>query len=326
MEVSSVHCPVARWKGPPPTMSETGEKLPGGLNSRVVPSASPHAIPSSAPRARSRIATVASADTGADLGVLVRPQQHHAQFAVERAQHEHLRLERADLAGREVDDGHDERAQQLVALVGRDLRRGAFDPDLRAEVDRELPGGLARLREVVDGHHAADPHVDLQEVVDIDLAHDDRMVRIQSEAVRSGRTAQGCVRAGVVTGVVSAGAVVVTTDVTGPVMAGDVLVPVGEVLVGEVAVGDVLVSVPVGAVVVGDVLVGEVAVPVGAVVVGVDVVPVKGLTPPLAVAVTVPVADGSVVVVAGLIPDDELVELAGAVTSAVLGVLTTGVV
>ena len=50
MEVSSVHSPGWRWNGPPPNMPLTGAKVPGALNSSVVPTASPVASPSSAPR------------------------------------------------------------------------------------------------------------------------------------------------------------------------------------------------------------------------------------------------------------------------------------
>ena len=50
--MSSVHWPGASPNGPPPTMSVIGANVPGGLNSSVVPSASPHARPSRAPRQR----------------------------------------------------------------------------------------------------------------------------------------------------------------------------------------------------------------------------------------------------------------------------------
>ena len=53
-------------------------------------------------------------------------------------------------------------------------------PIFRAEVDRELPGRLARLREVLDGGHAADAHVDLQEVVPRDHA---RSIRRAAPAI-----------------------------------------------------------------------------------------------------------------------------------------------
>ena len=52
IDVSSVHSPAFSRKGPPPTMSSIGLKEPGGLNSSVVPTASPQARPSSAPVAR----------------------------------------------------------------------------------------------------------------------------------------------------------------------------------------------------------------------------------------------------------------------------------
>ena len=50
MEVSSVHSPGFRWKGPPPVMSVMGSKVPDGLNSRVVPRVSPTASPRRQPR------------------------------------------------------------------------------------------------------------------------------------------------------------------------------------------------------------------------------------------------------------------------------------
>src|SRR5205823_6859046 len=49
IEVSSVHSPASRWKGPPPNMSSIFLNDPGDLNSRVVPTASPTASPSIAP-------------------------------------------------------------------------------------------------------------------------------------------------------------------------------------------------------------------------------------------------------------------------------------
>ena len=52
MLVSSVNWPGNRLNIPPPTMSVMGTKEPRGMNSTVVPTASPHAKPSKAPRAR----------------------------------------------------------------------------------------------------------------------------------------------------------------------------------------------------------------------------------------------------------------------------------
>jgi len=49
MEVSSVHSPGARLNLPPPTISCSGVKLPGGTNSTDVPTASPTANPSRQP-------------------------------------------------------------------------------------------------------------------------------------------------------------------------------------------------------------------------------------------------------------------------------------
>ena len=43
-------------------------------------------------------------------------------------------------------------------------------PSSGAEVDRQLPGGLARLGEVLDGDDPADAHVDGEELVVVDHA------------------------------------------------------------------------------------------------------------------------------------------------------------
>ena len=70
--------------------------------------------------------------------------------------------------GGKLTHGDDEAPEQLVAGVVGDLRRRAARPELLAEVDRQLPGGLARLGEVLDLDDAADAHVDLEEVVERD--------------------------------------------------------------------------------------------------------------------------------------------------------------
>ena len=61
-----------------------------------------------------------------------------------------------------------QRVLELLARVVGDLGRGALDADLGAEIDRQLPRGLARLGEVVDRDDAADAHVDRQELVELD--------------------------------------------------------------------------------------------------------------------------------------------------------------
>src|SRR5687767_504298 len=81
-------------------------------------------------------------------------------------EHEYLRLEARDAPRREVDYGDHEPALELRPGVVGDLRGRSLQPELGAEVDLELPGRFARLREVV---HADDPphaHVDPLEVLD----------------------------------------------------------------------------------------------------------------------------------------------------------------
>src|SRR5437588_12286567 len=51
-----------------------------------------------------------------------------------------------------------------------DLRRGAFDADLGAEINRELPGRYAGLGKVIDRHDPADTHVDRGELFELDHA------------------------------------------------------------------------------------------------------------------------------------------------------------
>ena len=60
-----------------------------------------------------------------------------------RPEHEALRHERPDLLRREVDDGDDATALELLARVVGDLRRRALRADLGAELDLELPRRLS---------------------------------------------------------------------------------------------------------------------------------------------------------------------------------------
>src|SRR4051794_40772901 len=107
----------------------------------------------------------------AERHVGVRRDQDHVALLVARPEHEHLRAHRPDLARREIDDGDDAPALELLAGIVRDLRAGALGPDLLAEVDRQLPGGLARLREVLDRDDPPHAHVDGEELVEVDRAH-----------------------------------------------------------------------------------------------------------------------------------------------------------
>ena len=115
-----------------------------------------------------------------------RTQEDHLAVFIGDAQREHLGHERPDLAWREVDHRHHQAPLQLLARVVLDLSGRALLAQLGPEVDEELPGGLARLGEVLDAGNAADAYVDLHEVVEVD--HDDgRLV--------SAGAARRCVRA-----------------------------------------------------------------------------------------------------------------------------------
>ena len=91
-----------------------------------------------------------SEDPAADRHAGVGPQQDHAALLVGRAEAQHLGHERPDLARREVDHRDDEPPLELLTRVVGDLRRRALGAELGPEVDGQLPGGLARLGEVVD--------------------------------------------------------------------------------------------------------------------------------------------------------------------------------
>src|SRR4051794_33595911 len=105
-------------------------------------------------------------DARAEGHVRLGAEQDDAALLVGCAEAQHLGHERPDLAWREVHDGDHMAPLELLAGVVRDLRRGALDADLRPEVDRQLPGRLARLGELVDLEHAPHAHVDREELVE----------------------------------------------------------------------------------------------------------------------------------------------------------------
>src|SRR2546427_2354947 len=83
MEVSSVHLPAGSEKGPPPTMSVSGAKLPRGWNSSVVPTASPQARPSRAPRYRSSVSMampVLALMVGQERCCAARSEEHTSEL------------------------------------------------------------------------------------------------------------------------------------------------------------------------------------------------------------------------------------------------------
>ena len=86
------------------------------------------------------------------------------------AQHQHFAGEAGDASRREVDDRHhlapDERGG--IWIGHRQLGGAVALADLRAEVDPQLVGGLARLREGLRRQHATDAHVHAGEIVELD--------------------------------------------------------------------------------------------------------------------------------------------------------------
>src|SRR5438132_1553408 len=105
------------------------------------------------------------ADLAAGGDGLVDVEQHDLTAVVVRAHHQDLGDERADLLGREIDDGDHPPADEVGGGVVRgDLGARALDPQLGAEVDPEAVGWLARLREIPGVGDDTDAHVDLRKV------------------------------------------------------------------------------------------------------------------------------------------------------------------
>src|SRR5215510_7134124 len=99
----------------------------------------------------------------------VKADEHDLAGVVGEAQSEDLRHELADLARREIDHRGDLAANQLCGLiVPGDLRRAFLHADLRAEVDLQLDGRLARPVQRLGGDNGADSDVNLEEVVEGD--------------------------------------------------------------------------------------------------------------------------------------------------------------
>ena len=82
----------------------------------------------------------------------------------ERAEDEELALEAGDPLRPEAEHADDLAPEQLLTRVVRDLRARAAHP-ARAEVDRELPRGPSRLRELLHGDDPPDREVEPLELL-----------------------------------------------------------------------------------------------------------------------------------------------------------------
>src|SRR5579862_7517736 len=89
------------------------------------------------PRGRVRRPPGTSAEAVAGLRGGVGIDQQHGLAAV-RAEGEHLRTKRSDLARGEVHDREHEPTFEVLARIVRDLRRGTPSAQLGTEVDRQL--------------------------------------------------------------------------------------------------------------------------------------------------------------------------------------------
>ena len=136
-------------------------------------------------RPAAAVAAAVSAHDVAELRVRLGRQQEHLAVRV-RPEDEDLGAHRPDLARREVHDAEDEPPLQLLARVVRDLRGGALDADLLAEVDAQLPRRAARLGEVLDLDDPPDADVDRDEVVEGDLVPDGHGRSVPKRKERSG--------------------------------------------------------------------------------------------------------------------------------------------
>ena len=199
------------------------------------------------------------ADLRAGLGAGVGPQQHDAALLVERAEHQYLGHEGPDLTRWEIDHRNHQGVNQLVAVVMGDLRRGALDARLGAEVDGQLQRRPAGLGKLLDRENPADAHVDGLEVREVDHEFGAGQEPGAPLLIEGGRTewslrpddklglgaaisGAGVVTVGVVAELVGAVEVGVVVDVgvvavVGPVVVGPVVVGVGVAVVVGVVLG-----------------------------------------------------------------------------------------
>src|SRR5690606_9064752 len=103
---------------------------------------------------------------------LVRDAQRHPALVLVEPRHQAFGHERPDLLPREIDDGHDQPAQQLFgAIKVRDLCARLLHADGLAEIDRQLVGGLACFREGLHVDDLAYAQLDLDEILPGDRLH-----------------------------------------------------------------------------------------------------------------------------------------------------------
>ena len=97
-------------------------------------------------------------------------QEEDLAVRAHRPEHEHLAREPGDPPRREVENGHDLPAHEGLAVRVRDRQLGRADalPDLRAEVDPQAVGRLARLGERLGRDDPPDAHLDPLELLDVD--------------------------------------------------------------------------------------------------------------------------------------------------------------
>ena len=84
------------------------------------------------------------------------------------AQHQNLRHEVCDLAGREIHNGQHLLADEILRLVMiRDLGRGLFDAQFFAEVHLQLIGRFSGLFKIFRADNGADPDVQFHKIVQL---------------------------------------------------------------------------------------------------------------------------------------------------------------
>src|SRR5688572_29411442 len=101
-----------------------------------------------------------------------RHRQHDTALLVVKAGDEHFGLERPDALRWKIDDADHLAAYQFLLAVQRyDLRARLANADLRAEIDAQPPGRLARLGEIEHFEDRSDAQLNALEIGPLNLLH-----------------------------------------------------------------------------------------------------------------------------------------------------------
>ena len=108
-----------------------------------------------------------SEDTTSERNVAGWREQNDGAIRIGHTEDQHLGAHRTNLPRREVEDGDDQLAVQILRpIMDRQLGAGASHAE-RPEIDAKLVGRFAGFRKGLGLEDPADPHVDSLEVRDV---------------------------------------------------------------------------------------------------------------------------------------------------------------